>query len=360
MAFGLSFEAAGALIGFLFAGYVVAVLVGGPLADRVGRRPLLRAGLALNLLATAAVAVVPDVWTLRLVAFTLGAAGIGDLTATMLLAGEGGPRSARSRGFGHGAYAVGAVLVPIVAGVALDTGVDFRTLYLGAACVNLATLVLVWVADPAGPRRPPDRARVHTRGLARSRTMHLALAAVFLYVCAEAGVSIWLPTWARASLDASDGVAAAFVAALWAAMSTGRLALGAIPDHLDRAGLVKRLASFAAVAVAAALLAPSVPLAMLAVLAAGLGMSGILPVVQGQVAAAFPGASGTVLGAMGVATGLGGAVAPWLVGALAEAGHGTPGERLGHAMWVIPLFLLVFAAVGARLVRACAARVTSG
>jgi len=362
-ALGTTYEGAGSLVGVLFVGYTIAVAVGGPLADRIGRRPLLVGGAAMNLLATLSVAFVPDLATARIAAFAYGVAGIGDLTATVLLAEAGGRGSGRLLSFAHGAFALGAVVVPLSAGAALEAGVSFRVLYAVAASVNLGLLAALFATPrlgsrgrgPAAAPPPPGRG---VRQIAASPALAFGLASAFLYIAAEAGLAIWLPTLFRDRFDATATLASASVAAYWAAMFAGRIGLSRVVDRTDRGRLLAALGLAGAVACAAVLASPIPAVAFAGAVLAGLAMSACVPVIQSMVAAAFPREQGgAVLGALGVAIGAGGAFAPWAIGALADAvGGGAPGEGLATAMWMNAAALAGLAAVGPIAARACAAR----
>jgi MFS family permease len=146
-----------------FSGYVLGVLpvllaLGG-LADRVGRRPLIVAALALSMVATGLMVLAPSLHTLGLARMCLGlGTGLATATATAymgeLMGSEHGPRAATwvtastSLGFGLGAALTSLFLLR---GPSLAPGSFHLQLLLAAVAI-----VLVWrLPDPRPAQRTP-------------------------------------------------------------------------------------------------------------------------------------------------------------------------------------------------------------
>ncbi len=159
----LSGQGAGATA-VAFASYVLGVLpvllaLGG-LADRVGRRPLILAALALSMLATGLMLLAPSLHTLGLARACLGlGTALATATATAymgeLMGSEHGPRAANwvtastSLGFGLGAALTSLFLLR---GPSLTPGSFYWQLLLAAVA-----MALVWrLPDP----RPAQRTRM--------------------------------------------------------------------------------------------------------------------------------------------------------------------------------------------------------
>ena len=344
-ALGTTYEGAGSLVGVLFVGYTLAVLAGGVLADRVGRRPLLLAGAALNALCTAAVAGAATLGEARVIAFGLGAAGIADLTATILMAEAGGAGRGRLLSFAHGAYALAAVAVPLVAGDALDAGVGYGGLYLAVAAGNASLFLVLAASRGLGSARLATEAGAPAAPLRSSTTLWLAFVVGFVYIAAESGLGVWMPTFFRDHHATSGTVAAASVAAFWAAMTFGRIGLSAIVDHVHRGRLMRGLALAGAGLVGIGLAVDQLPVTWVCLVASGLCLSALVPLHQSVVAAAFPSSAGFALGLLGVATGAGGAFAPFVIGSVADAVDGSRGQGLACALWLVPACLVVYALV---------------
>jgi fucose permease len=135
-------------------------------------------------------------------------------------------------------------------------------------------------------------------------------------------------------------------------MMVGRFALARLANRLDRRWLTGGFAAAAGALVAAGLLLDRMPATWACHVAAGLFLSVQVPVFQSLLTSAFPGSAGTVLGLLGVATGLSGAVSPWLVGSLADA-FGGAGTGIAAAFWVLPAAAAALAVVAPALATAC-------
>jgi predicted MFS family arabinose efflux permease len=161
---GLSVATADALVGVYALGLVPALLVLGPVSDRSGRAPVLRAAALVSLAATVVIAL-GDLWALyagRLLAglasgaaFAAGSAWVEELSVppwdAAAAPGSGARRAAMS-------LTAGFCLGPVVAGLVAQWAPDpLVAAYLPHLLVALAVLVPLWRAPetvaPAGAAR---------------------------------------------------------------------------------------------------------------------------------------------------------------------------------------------------------------
>ncbi len=148
-----------ALIGLFFG-----ALVSGPLADRIGRKPVILFSILDFGLATIATALAPGLKTMILSRLVAGAGLGGAMPNAVTLAAERSPD--RQRGFlvslAYGGFTVGAAITGIA--VAKTIGAhDWRTIMAAAGAVPLATfpVLLLWLPESlsrrnvAAPASPP-------------------------------------------------------------------------------------------------------------------------------------------------------------------------------------------------------------
>jgi len=354
---GTSYEGIGSLVGAVCVGSALGVLAVGLLGRRARPRTLLVGGAALQVAALLAFVSCRTLGAGRVVALFYGAAAIADLSATALLAAIGGERRGRLLSHAHGLYALGAVIVPLAAGVILDAGGTWRMLFVGAAAIGALTLIGVilsgagrGVSDPAG-----DSAGATGMDLWRLAAFRRGALATTLYIGAEVGAIIWLPTWFRDRFGASLPVAAASVAVFWASMTAGRLLLAPRVDRPDARAFVSRLAVVSACAWVGVLLSGHVAVALVGVALFGLAMSVCAPALQGFTVHPFPGSEASVFGWLSTVAGATGAAMSWTIGAVAEriqglpeAGSAAAGAGLTWALSGSPILLMAMAAVVAR------------
>lgn len=339
--YGVSYAGAGTLMATFFAAYTVAVVAASTWGRRVSRRRLLLAGAAFQVVATVGVGLAGSLPAARLAAVAFGFGGLADLLATAILADLGGARSGRLLSWAHGGFALGAVAVPALAGVALDAGVSPRTLFLCAAALNLGMLAWLWGTVRDVEPHAGGAPRGTVRRLGRDRAFRAGMAVLFLYILAEVVLSVWLPTWLGDRFGAGVTLASASLAVFWGTMLLGRVVSAPFVDRVPPLRLLAGAGGATVLVLAAMLAAPTAGLALAGVVAVGLAMASMVPVLQSRVVRRFPGASVQVLGLFGLASGVAGVASPWIVGRVAErvqaAGAAGPGGGLTLAMALAPV-----------------------
>lgn len=288
----------GALLAIYDGAEVVLKPVFGTLADRIGARTVLLAGLLIFAVASAAYAVVDDTALLWAGRFGQGIGAAAFSPAASALVAQLTPAGAHGRAFGtYGSYkSVGYTLGPLLGGVIVAVG-GMRSLF--AAMAVLAVAVAMWAAA-AVPALTP---------LPRQRQTLLDTARRF------AESSFVTPTLA--------------LAAATAALSVG---VGFLPVLGTQAGL-SPIVTGAVVSVLALVTAVAQPLAGRALdagrvsVTAGI-ITGIVLTITGLAAAALPGLVGLLCSAVVIGLGCG-IITPLAFTMLAES---TPQERLGQTM----------------------------
>ena len=288
----------GALLAIYDGAEVVLKPVFGTLADRIGARTVLLAGLLIFAVASAAYAVVDDTALLWAGRFGQGIGAAAFSPAASALVAQLTPAGAHGRAFGtYGSYkSVGYTLGPLLGGVIVAVG-GMRSLF--AVMAVLAVAVAVWAAV-AVPALTP---------LPRQRQTLLDTARRF------AESSFVTPTLA--------------LAAATAALSVG---VGFLPVLGTQAGL-SPIVTGAVVSVLALVTAVAQPLAGRALDAGRVSVTvgivlGIVLTITGLAAAALPGLVGLLCSAVVIGLGCG-IITPLAFTMLAES---TPQERLGQTM----------------------------
>jgi MFS transporter, FHS family, glucose/mannose:H+ symporter len=295
------------------------VLVCGYLSDRLGRKAVLTAAVALFALGLTLTAAA-HVFALALLAAAFVGAGSGatEVVASALAADLYPHRRALLLNSVQIAFGGGAAIGPYVAHQMLAHGSDWRVIYLGLAAGQAALLIFI------GLQRVPDlgdasevvRLGALLRILAHPVFVALCLAQA-LYVGAEVAFASWMPTYFRDSLPGGVIWEGLVVTVFWVAMTVGRIAVGPLIGRLPLLRMAALLAAGGAVGGLLTTLAAGPTAAMLCVAWTGLCLSGVFGLILAECGSRFPSASGTAFGGLTASGGIGGALLPWLAALLA-------------------------------------------
>jgi fucose permease len=322
-------EESGALFTMLFLGACVTVPGSGVLLDRIGRKPVLLAGLSLLALGLGGIILAPGLGVALGGALCLGFGwGCLDVTLNVFVADLYPTARNTALNLMNGAFGVGALVGPVTVGAALEAGVAPLWVLLALAGVALGTAAvygllrfparLAPVVPDGGPAPAPVR-------VWREGYVLLVVVLLFLYVGLETGFGGWAYSFAQQGAALSAGAAASVVAVYWTSFTLGRLAAGLVARWVPGAGLILVGAGLA-VAGAGLIAVFSTQAAALFVGAAlvGLGSAPIFPTAFGLAGARYPATVGLVSSLAVLGGTLGGAVIPYAIGQLLAA-TGVPG-----------------------------------
>lgn len=344
------------------AAYGIGSLAGGLLTERFGRRLVLAGGLAIQAIALVAQGVVLN-WAVFLVAAVPRGLGSGaiDGGAQALFLEVFDDRPVRALNVLHVFFSIGSLVAPLALASAVDAGIRWPALFAASGLASTAlAAAFVLLPMPAGRRArgspaPPRQGRgsnlpawgrADGPAAARpriSRPLVAAALAIACYVAAEVGISSWLVGY-LGSVQLSTATLA--LSLFWAGLTLGRLLVAPVAERFDPVRLAAAASILAGLAIAGALLAPTVDAAIVLFGLAGLAFGPIYPTIIVIGARIQPGRSAAVTGLLaGVA--VAGAVAyPPLMGAISVA-SGLGAAMLGTAILSIVCAVLVVVA-GAR------------
>ncbi len=307
-------QGGGILFGAYF-GFVIATLIAGPLSDRLGNRLiLLAAGLLIagGTLGLSMVTTYGLLFTMMLViGLGTGAIEVGGNGLIVALHRQAQGRFLNLLATFHG---VGAMIAPLYAAWILSATGDWRQVFLYS--VPLAVLmVLIFLVTPVGTTiqrepQPFDWATLRRTGF--SQTMLTFYLAIGLYVATELGIAAWIVEYLIKSKGLAQTTAAYYLSGFFAFVIVGRL-LGSI--FVERIGYLRSVLVALVgtlLCILGALFAPPA-LAFLLPLS-GLFCSIIFPTITAAVSRLHPQNTGTILGLLFTAAGLGGTLGPAAIG----------------------------------------------
>jgi fucose permease len=223
--FDLSLTAAGTFQYATMAGIAVAALLLGHLADRLGRRPTIVAGLTLFAAACFLLAAGKSFFVF---AMLLGLSGIAIgvfKTGALALIGDISTSTAQHTSImntAEGFFGVGAIIGPAILTRLLTAGLSWKWLYViaGSMCVVLIVLALM-VKYPASAT-PPAAGLAGTRHALKSPYVLAFSAGAFLYVGVEAAIYVWMPTLLEGYTGRAAGLAAYSISIFFVLRAAGR------------------------------------------------------------------------------------------------------------------------------------------
>jgi FHS family glucose/mannose:H+ symporter-like MFS transporter len=333
---------AGSLFTAQFLSAMTATLVAPALAARTGARGALALGFSFLAVGIGTIGLAPHaIGVVATVVYGVGLGFVLPLTNIAVAAAQP-DRAASALSLVNVSWGVGAVIWPIVVrSLGSADSVAPPTSILAMACAVMAIACRLVVprallatsrahggADHGEAKAPPPQVLVqvevdveptHARSGLAGRALLLGTL-IFLYVGTENAVAGWVAEFARRMVAGATTTWALAPTAFWAALTTGRLLAAMVVRRVTESALIRGGLVLATLGVVAITFAASTPGGIIAGAAAtGLGLSAIFPLlwalVTRSVGALAPGAAGPLY----AAGGLGGAVMPWVVGAVSSA-----------------------------------------
>lgn len=338
--FGLGVDVQGRLFPASFLGVLVGVCSMGILSDHWGRKPLLLFALALATGGMLLLGLSPWFSGVLVGAALIGAGGGSALTVSSALTGDTFPdRRATLVNGGQIAFGVGACAAsPLLALSAWSTvGEAWQHLFIGIGA-GFAVLVLLVAFLPIPRRVVPTGAheRSDMIGFFRSPYIAALAASACLYAGAEVGYSAWQPSYFDKEIAGGGAWAGSVVGLFWIAMTVGRILTGFLITRFDLRWLRGIFSAGVTLFALLTLASPTQPLLTLIFVAlTALCLSGLFPLHLAEASSAYPRIAGTVIGLLIAANGIGAALLPYIIGAI--AGNGAQGTSFRGALLLIPL-----------------------
>lgn len=322
--------------------YAVGQVIYGPLSDRYGRVPVLRAALGIYCAASLACAFAPDIemlLTARIVQ-ALGSSGAVVLARAVVRDLYSGPRAGRELSLMAAIMALAPVLAPTMGGL-LQSAFGWRSHFVLQIAFGLIAVVFVWRKLPETLRAPttePFSLRAILSGYAEIARNRAVLAYVGMLAVSFSGVFAWI-SGSSFVLQDIYGLSALSFALAFAAASGGYLiGTTAATRIVLRLGLDRTIGVGAAAlalgglaALASVPLGGASPIALTAAMALyAMGMGLVQPQTMAGAMMPFPQRAGTASSLLGVSQ----MVCAALIGMIV-------GHLIGTSAWpvAIPLAL---------------------
>jgi fucose permease len=257
--------------------YAAGSVAGGAATERLGRRLVLSAAAAFLAVGLLGLAVAPA-WAVFVgagVPFGLAAGaldgGVNGLFLDLFRAGRG-----RALNTLHVFFSLGAFGAPLVVGWLVGAGVPWPTVVATTGIVALPVAGLfALVRMPAGRHERPAVEAAPVRSRPSTPLLLLAFA-IACYVASEVGVSNWLVRFLEpAPLETATTALSLF----WAGLTVGRLVGARVADRFDHVQFALASVGAMSVALAGAIVVPSLPLSIALFTLAGFASGPVFPMI---------------------------------------------------------------------------------
>ncbi|WP_458190686.1 MFS transporter [Haladaptatus sp. NG-WS-4] len=345
--FAISYGEAGVLLTVFFATYSIFQLPAGVLADRIGQRWLLAAGMVMLSLGILIAATAQDYWTLIVAEIIAGVGGSTYHPAGMSLISdlESGDTEGKAMGIHGLGGVVGTALAPALVG-GLAALVDWRLALMVSAAVGVAyALIFLTLFHDINPtentpaiepdggadtnkvsERTKDNSGSHWSNPTALISVPLErwVAVLFLAnlaIATELGaVRTFITSYLVEHVGLTTTVANGIFFAMLVGAGASSLGTGALADTVDRRTLGFVAMAISTIALGATALVPPIPIALFGwFFLLGIVMWAALPTMNAITSEYSERSfSGSLFGVMLTAGSLGGAVGPLLFGVVAE------------------------------------------
>ena len=314
---GLNDMQAGYLFFAQFASSCLGMLMSGVLVRRYGYRLTLMFGLAMSAVGVALLA--RGNWGLGLLAVCIFGVAFGTNTpaTNLFVARSYAPKSAPALTLLNSSWGVGAMACPLLVAVAQRADRTPLFLYGLAAALFLLVASMSVVSFRADAERSSiTQTSIVTSNPWKHRLLPIIAVLFFVYVGSENSVGGWVASYAhRISADSSTfwTITPSF---FWGALLLGRVSAPLALRKIHETKVAGSGVALAALGIAILLMAQTMTPVVIGASLAGLGFSAVYPINVSLLSHWFGDTTTRISGVIFAIGNLGGAVLPWVVGAL--------------------------------------------
>lgn len=306
---------AGYLFTAQFAASIGGMLLSAVLVERYGYRITLL--LSLIVMAVGVAALVHANWMFGLISVCIFGAGFGINTpaANLRIARTNPQKAASALNLLNSCWGIGAMACPLLVAAVQRSRHTSHFLYgTAAALVALAAYIASVRFTVDGKRLSSVEPSGVRRKIWNNRLLPVIAGLFFIYVGTESSVGGWVASYAR-RID-PHALWAITPSFFWGALLVGRFTAPMALRHIHETRLATAGVFLAACGVLTLLAAKAIPLVMIGAAISGLGLASVYPISVSLLTHWFGDTASRISGAIFACGNFGGAVLPWVVGAL--------------------------------------------
>ena len=314
-----SYSQGGGILFGAYLGFVIATLIAGPLSDRLGNRLIL---LAAGLLIAGGTLGLSTVTTYGLLfgamlvsGLGMGAIEVGGNGLIVALHREAQGRFLNLLATFHG---VGSTIAPLYAAWLLSGSGGWRQVFLYSVplAVLMVVIFLVTPGLPASKREPQPFDWATLRRTGFSQTMLTFYLAIGLYVAVELGIAAWIVEYLIKSKGIAQTTASYYLSGFFGFVIIGRLVGSLLVERIGYLRAVLLATIGVLICILFGIIGP--PAFAFFLPLSGLFCSIVFPTLTAAVSRLHPQNTGTILGLLFTAAGLGGTLGPAAIGVASD------------------------------------------
>ncbi|MCE7984791.1 MAG: MFS transporter [Caldilinea sp. CFX5] len=314
-----SYSQGGGILFGAYLGFVIATLLTGPLSDLLGNRLILLAAALFIGLGTVGMGSAAT-YALLFGAMVIIGLGMGaiEVGGNGLIVGLHPQAQGRFLNLLATFHGIGSLLAPLYAAWLLTGDGSWREVFLYS--LPLAVLLALLFLFTKGPsaiqqeRHSFDWAALRRSGF--SPTMLFFYLAIGLYVATELGIANWIVEYLIKSKGLAQTTASYYLSGFFGCIMVGRLVGSVVVERIGYLRSVWLATVGALLCILVALVAP--PALAFFLPLSGFFCSIVFPTITAAVARLHPQNTGTILGLLFTAGGIGGALGPALMGVASD------------------------------------------
>ncbi|NOU95709.1 MFS transporter [Paenibacillus sp. LMG 31456] len=315
-AYSLDLAQLGTLLAAAPAGYLFSGPIVGWIIDKIGAKHSLQAAIILLFTSLIGLVTIPNYFFLVFLFFVSGfSKGALETSLNYVTSLWFIQYRARFLGFVHAGYGLGAFLFPMLTGFLFLQGLEWRGIYgIFLVIFLISFLMLFLFKTEKSERQVTEPTKV--KEILKSKRLQLLVAATMFYVGAEVGFLSWLPYYLPHIKAVAEDIVPYYIGAFFILMMAGRFFGGFIADRIGYELAIMIGAGLGGILMLAAQLGSSDLGWMFSLI--GLFFSLIFPTFVAMASRDFNKSSGTVIGYLTSAAGIGATTTSWLMGILGK------------------------------------------
>ncbi len=317
--FSLTLTQSGFIFTANFIGFVAFVLIGGVLADCIGKKTILEiatGGFAVSLI----VFPFSNNFSVACLVMALigGFGGIIESITNAVVVDLNPHKASFYVNMVSIFFGIGAIIGPIIAGAVIALGIRWQIFYFVLGLVSAVLTVLLAIEKVPYQQNEESISWPIFKGLVTDGRFLLICLCMFLYTGSEVGSWGWMSTFLKENMNFGIFKSGIAVAAFWASVTISRFMCGYLALKYNTKYIIIILAAFASLFVLLSGFELGEGMMWFVIIGLGFSFSSQWPLIATFGSQHYPASAGTVFALLVGSGGLGGMIIPYAMGYIGE------------------------------------------